>query len=236
MLKSGIYGKLPAKGDFISRRLSHHFIDIFDVWLRTGMESSKQNLGERWLDTFLTSPVWHFALSRHICGDNAYMGIMMPSVDKIGRYFPFIVAAEVEENAMPIELFSDYDLWFEAAEKMALNWLGTGDFDQDEDARLVRMDEIDRNQQAISGITAYRQPFSIPAWGLTFDKQTQLCENLQQCQGRILQDLLGAYSIWVLSGSNDINNQAYFCQGLPTTELFTKLLEGEIKTHDMAVC
>ena len=42
--------------------------------------------------TYLTAPVWRFAWSPGIAGAHWWMGVMMPSVDNVGRYFPLIVA------------------------------------------------------------------------------------------------------------------------------------------------
>jgi len=91
-LVPGWYGKIPALGDFASRRLPAEFIAIWDAWLQHGMAASRASLGEHWLDNYLTSPIWRFALLPGVIGQQAWTGIMMPSVDKVGRHFPLTLA------------------------------------------------------------------------------------------------------------------------------------------------
>lgn len=89
----GFYGKLPCKGDFFSRGLSSEFIFKIDGWLQEGIALSKEKLGEHWDDTYMVSPIWHFYWPRGICGEGAWIGSIMPSVDKANRLFPFVAAA-----------------------------------------------------------------------------------------------------------------------------------------------
>ena len=52
----GLFGKLPSHGDFLRRRASDAFVDAWDAWLRECLAASREALGERWLDVYLTSP------------------------------------------------------------------------------------------------------------------------------------------------------------------------------------
>jgi type VI secretion system protein ImpM len=88
----GWFGKMAALGDFSSRRLPPEFVQRCDDWLSRGVQASRQQLGERWLQTYLRAPLWRFAWSPGIAGPQWWMGVMMPSVDSVGRYFPLIVA------------------------------------------------------------------------------------------------------------------------------------------------
>ena len=89
---AGWYGKLPCLGDFASRRLDAEFITPWDAWLQRCIATSRQQLGEQWLDIYLTSPMWRFILAPGICGERACAGVLLPSVDKVGRYFPLTFA------------------------------------------------------------------------------------------------------------------------------------------------
>ena len=42
---SAFYGKLPAKGDFLSRNLPQEFVAAWDQWLQAGMHASREALG-----------------------------------------------------------------------------------------------------------------------------------------------------------------------------------------------
>jgi len=97
----GFYGKVPGLGDFVSRRLPQAFIDPWDVWLQAAIASSRQQLGEQWLDIYLTSPLWRYALSPGSCGARGWAGVLMPSVDRVGRYFPLTIAVALAEIDYP---------------------------------------------------------------------------------------------------------------------------------------
>jgi len=99
----GWYGKLPSLGDFASRRLPPLFVEPWDRWLSTGLASWRQS-DPGWLGAFLAAPTWRFALGAGLPFDRSpgYAGVMMPSVDRVGRYFPLTVVrprAPSEEHA-----------------------------------------------------------------------------------------------------------------------------------------
>ncbi len=88
----GWYGKLPAIGDFASRRLPPLFVEPWDHWLADGLASWRDGDPD-WLDAFLAAPTWRFALGAGVPFDASpgYAGVLMPSVDRVGRYFPLTV-------------------------------------------------------------------------------------------------------------------------------------------------
>lgn len=102
----GWHGKLPALGDFASRRLDSHFLDPWDAWLAEGMLALREQLGADWLDAYLASPSWRFLLMPGVLqgepGLQAWAGVLMPSVDRVGRYFPFTLAQPLGENLVSI--------------------------------------------------------------------------------------------------------------------------------------
>ena len=57
------------------------------------MTASRALLGESWLSAWMEAPVWRFALPGGACGPDAVLGLMLPSVDRVGRAFPLLVAA-----------------------------------------------------------------------------------------------------------------------------------------------
>jgi len=91
----GWHGKLPSLGDFASRRLDGSFIEPWDGWLAAGMLALRQANTEGWLQAYLASPSWRFLLMPGVmpgaAGAQAWAGVLMPSVDRVGRYFPLTV-------------------------------------------------------------------------------------------------------------------------------------------------
>lgn len=92
----GWHGKLPALGDFASRRLPHEFIEPWDTWLAAGLQALREQAPAQWLEGYLASPIWRFLLLPGVLpgtpGEQGWAGVLMPSVDRAGRYFPFTVA------------------------------------------------------------------------------------------------------------------------------------------------
>jgi len=91
----GWYGKLPALGDFASRRLAPEWIAQWDGWLADGLHQLREAAPETWLNDYLASPAWRFALLPGSLpdgsGEGLRVGVMIPSVDRVGRYFPLVV-------------------------------------------------------------------------------------------------------------------------------------------------
>jgi type VI secretion system protein ImpM len=128
---SGFFGKVPRHGDFVARRLPAGFTDPWDAWLQAGMADSRARLGAGWLPVYLNSPIWRFALGAGVCGPQAWCGVMMPSVDRVGRYFPFTIACEADGAGMPGAA------WYAALEALAMSALNEGFSLQAFDAALL---------------------------------------------------------------------------------------------------
>ncbi|MCV2369038.1 type VI secretion system-associated protein TagF [Roseateles oligotrophus] len=109
------YGKLPALGDFASRRLDPAFIELWDNWLVEGMLSLRERDPATWLDAYLISPTWRFLLMPGCLpgalGEQAWAGVLMPSVDRVGRYFPFTLVRAMTQA--PVTLHALQALWQE---------------------------------------------------------------------------------------------------------------------------
>ena len=120
----GFYGKVPVLGDFVSQRLPISFIKNWDTWLQNGLSASQQELGDDWLDIYLTSPIWRFALRPGVCGADACAGILMPSVDRVGRYFPLTLATKIDASQSLPALFIGAADWFDRAGTIGVDCIG----------------------------------------------------------------------------------------------------------------
>ncbi len=123
----GWHGKLPALGDFASRRLPPDFIEVWDGWLAAGLAALREAAPERWLDDYLASPIWRFLLlpgalpAPHEA--QAWAGVLMPSVDRAGRYFPFTVAWPLPRPPGRAEDFSALQRWLHQLDDLAADAL-----------------------------------------------------------------------------------------------------------------
>jgi type VI secretion system protein ImpM len=111
----GFAGKIPARGDFVHAGLPRDFNDPWHDWQSLVIAGSRTLMGETWLEAFLESPVWRFILPAGMSGPRAAVGLIMPSVDKVGRYFPLTFAA-LPEAGTPIE--EDWSAWLDTVENL----------------------------------------------------------------------------------------------------------------------
>ncbi|UEM07590.1 type VI secretion system-associated protein TagF (plasmid) [Skermanella rosea] len=115
----GYYGKLPARADFVSRRLPEEFVKPWDAWIQSALSAGESWGGEVWRQRFLASPTWRFALPAGTCGRTGWTGALRPSVDAVGRCFPFVLAAELPGAADILAVMDAGSGWFETLEAMA---------------------------------------------------------------------------------------------------------------------
>jgi len=119
----GWYGKLPGLGDFASRRLPDEFIRAWDEWLQQVIHAARTSLAEAWVDSYLTMPIWRFVLLPGLVGASGWAGVLMPSVDRVGRQFPLTLAAELRSSAAAAGALFEAADWFAALEDAALSVL-----------------------------------------------------------------------------------------------------------------
>jgi type VI secretion system protein ImpM len=122
---TGLFGKLPAHGDFVRRGLPRSFIGPWDDWLSAGIEASRHDLGPAWDEAWESAPAWRFRLAPGACGPDAAVGVVVTSADTVGRRFPLTLAAVLPSAAIPPP-----ESWFDALEAAA--WQGrAGEVDAD---------------------------------------------------------------------------------------------------------
>jgi type VI secretion system protein ImpM len=109
----GFSGKIPARGDFVHGGLPRDFLDPWNDWLERVIADSRDLMGDAWLAAFLEAPVWRFTLPPGSCGARAAVGLFLPSVDRVGRYFPLTFAAL---PAAAVGVNGAWSEWLEAAE------------------------------------------------------------------------------------------------------------------------
>ena len=118
----GWFGKLPGMGDFAHRRLPEAFRERFDHWLHDGLVRLRERHAD-WTERYLAGPLWFFVLGDGVTGARAWLGILMPSVDGVGRYFPFVVAAECMTPLHDIDDARAAWQWWRLAAEAALEGL-----------------------------------------------------------------------------------------------------------------
>ncbi|WP_311733363.1 type VI secretion system-associated protein TagF [Variovorax sp. Sphag1AA] len=90
----GWLGRLPGMGDFSHRRLPQSFREAWGRWLRSGI-ARMQISHPHWPDHYLDAPRWCFVLGNDVVDAQGWVGVLVPSVDEMGRRFPFTIATEL---------------------------------------------------------------------------------------------------------------------------------------------
>lgn len=121
----GWYGKLPTLGDFASRRLPPAFIEPWDHWLAENLASWRERDPEGWLDAYLAGPSWRFVLMPGVlpaaAGGPAHAGVLVPSVDSVGRYFPFTLVQPLPAPPPGRAALDALDGWLHRLDDLAVD-------------------------------------------------------------------------------------------------------------------
>jgi type VI secretion system protein ImpM len=112
----GIFGKLPARADFLTRGLAMSFTEPWHAWLVRGLLFAAEDLAARFEPAYMAAPVWRFIIPSGACGPVPAAGVMMPSVDAVGRRFPLTLAAASASLGGPGALLAAA-AWFDALEE-----------------------------------------------------------------------------------------------------------------------
>lgn len=118
----GAFGKIPILGDFLRLNLSPSFVQPWDDWLQAGITEVKERLGDQWNDIYLSAPIWRFTLPQGIAGSQAVSGILMASVDRVGRQYPLTLATPHASQNTALMHFAN-TATFERLEDVALRAL-----------------------------------------------------------------------------------------------------------------
>ncbi len=222
-VKAGYFGKFPELGDFVKKDLPRSFLDPWDLWLQRALYASREHLGDQWLEVYLTSPVWRFALSKGLCGNASWIGLLMPSVDRVGRYFPLTLALELPSTVDPFRAMYHAADWLDEGSRILLSVLEAKEFDIsqfDQEVTKLHVPE-----------SLFREPMAINS-----NLASEIC-----CLGAEAGDFcdaglhfshcwaarqLGNYSLWWDPGSEGIQCSMLLAAGLPSPEHFSGMLTG----------
>jgi type VI secretion system protein ImpM len=213
----GWYGKLPSLGDFASRRLPVEFLKPWDAWLQDVIPAARAALGQGWLDTYLTMPIWRFAFLPGLVGQSGWAGVLMPSVDRVGRHFPLTVAMAMPSYAATAHAVFEGADWFAGLEDAALSVLDPTRSVDDLDGALAQsVLAVWPTSDHDGSVGPLRALSSVEAFGPLAEGEAL----------RAWTESTGWKGLWWTRGRVDGESLMLGCGGLPTTEEFARLLEG----------
>jgi len=215
---AGWFGKVPALGDFASRRLPAAFTERWDPFVARGLQRLQQGLGEAWLDAYLNGPLWRFALMPGLIDERHWAGVLMPSVDRVGRYYPLTIAASF--GLPPGPPFAPLQDWFDRIAHAALRCLAPG--------ASVESLEADLHGAGLPQLVPFAE-FAPAADGaaLWLPESSAVAKALTHLAVPLVRQALRGSSLWWPWRTDDDVASLAVCRGLPDTALFARLLGGE---------
>lgn len=91
------YGKVPARGDFVSHGLAPSHTRAWDGWLQSGLRLAERRWAPAELERRLrTFPAWRFLAWPDGLASPVWAGVLVASHDRVGRAFPLAVVEVVE--------------------------------------------------------------------------------------------------------------------------------------------
>jgi type VI secretion system protein ImpM len=227
----GFFGKLPSHGDFLRRQVSDAFVGVWDGWLQECLAASRAELGDRWLDVYLTSPVWRFACAAGTCGPAPVVGVMVPSVDRVGRYFPLTLVAELPPDAPIIGSVQRAASFFDAAERLVVETLESEHVDVERfEAQLKRLGEQLESARLRPDVVleSAAAPLADAAagWQIPIAAANELGSTFDQMLTDHLSAIYEPMVLWWTDGSARVQPSCLIVKGLPHPDAFASLLDG----------
>jgi len=210
MMAVGIQGKLPSHGDFLRRGVPAELFGPLDAWLARGIAESRALLGEGWLATYLEAPVWRFALAAGSCGPSAAAGVWLPSVDRVGRYFPLLLVAALPPETAPSVLLAGARSWYDRLEEQAVALL----------EGRAGLEEVAASLGDVASPLPDLAPAPLP-WRLP----------LAAAAAWRVAALAPVGSLWWSEGSPRVASSLLVCPGLPPPTAFAAMLDGQFAAH-----
>lgn len=226
------YGKIPLLGDFVHRGLTGRQIETWDEWLQGCMAESRRELGEAWLDYYLEAPVWYFAAGAGNLGQQTWIGVLIPSVDRVGRYFPFSIIREYGHGS-PLDAMRRARDWYAGAEKLALDCLDDG-FDTDElEPRLQGLPDV--SSGAVEAVDVDDpQPQDATGRVYLLGDAPSTNDVLASIADDSLLQLYPGYSVWWTVGSRQVPAALLVASAMPDSRAFGSMLNGRFEHHGWA--
>lgn len=211
----GYMGKVPTRGDFLTQAVHPDVRDLFFEWCQASMAVSRDQLGETWLDAYLTAPIWHFCAAPGALAERGVIGTMIPSVDRVGRHFPFITVAGYNGLAL--------DAWRqpEWASEMEDCILAVLDDDWSEESWRNRLAAIARPATFSAKMRWPSQDGNVMLPGAATESEWL----------NALLERQSGLAVWWTQGSAFVEPATLLTDGLPRVGQFAAMMVGQWQAH-----
>jgi type VI secretion system protein ImpM len=231
-IEVGFYGKLPSHGDFLRRRVPDAFVEVWDSWLQECLVASRVALADRWLDIYLTSPAWRFVAAAGLLGPQPVIGLLVPSVDRVGRYFHLTIAATLPGDVDAIDAVTRGAVFLDHAEQLAIDTLA---------ADAIQFETFDAAVRALADHLAVFDASTVrlapeassvladsasECWRIPLISSTNLEPMFREIFSRRMAALYDPLVVWWTDGSECVEPTCLLGRGLPAPESFAALMDG----------
>jgi len=227
----GWYGKIPGTGDFITRRMPSAFSEAWDRWLQSAIAGSRERLGGLWRDSYLSMPVWRFVLSPGMLTPAAWAGIVLPSVDAVGRYFPLAVASALPSASLDlVRTLLAAESWFADIESIALAAIAPGADTSAIDAAIVQKpfrSEWLRHPEARDETVPIRGAKAQMLWVPVGASSTESPGEVLELARRLAEPC----GVWLAEESELFGRCMLLCEALPPGEQYCAMMDGRWIEH-----
>ena len=201
----GAFGKMPTVGDFFRLSPPAGFVRIWDPWIQSVMTAGQGAYGPHFDQHYMSAPIWRFTIPSGVAGAQKLTGVLMPSVDRVGRRFPLtLVSALPTPGPVACDHLSDTEL-FERLEDIALDCL-EDNMNQERLARLLETVQVP-DMRAVAPLRANDECIVLTGVGEVSRLPLAVAGGLLEQQGPDL-------SVW--SAVLDGKPRMLACKGLPT--------------------
>lgn len=153
-----------------------------------------------WDALYMSAPIWRFSLSAGLAGPGAMMGVLMPSVDRVGRRFPLTLMQTRPINGSILSAHRQNDALFARMEDLALAALD----DMPKDTLDVELSRLAPQADMVP---------EHPGPGLTLVQGTGLSGARPDPSAGLMGYHFRAASVW--STQVDQDARLMICEGLP---------------------
>lgn len=218
------FGKLPGLGDFAGRRMPHAIVSDWDLWLSAGLDQLRKNDPSNWEQQFVQAPCWFFVAPALVLG-KITCGVVAPSMDRVGRYYPISILALAEESDSILALDTELVQFFTAARSAIIDAQRLALTAEAMDSRLADLTwpfvspAGQVKNSLISELLA-----DLNAASRSYEQVHPVC--LPSLPWRdLVTDKFSKTSVWWVSPTSTSTYRDLVCKGLFNQALFTQLFQ-----------
>ena len=209
----------------------------------SGCRSASPRAVPRWASAgstcHLTSPVWRFAAAAGAFGPAPVVGLMAPSVDRVGRYFYLTLVAELPDGVNLLGAVVNATGFFDSAEQLVVETLATdvvdfGGFDERVAALGHELESVTARSRVVleSGAGAVLDGHVQQGWQIPINSAQEVSTAFEELLAHRLSAVYNPLVLWWTDGSAVVAPGCLVVKGRLHPDTFAALLDGAWADRD----